>query len=112
MNLGGLCEGVPRSCSCHRCCDWGGGSYSIASHSRYLALSLGLALQPPFPTKFVNTPLGTTLQQQCASPHAHRHFPRFQRRIHPKMGFDLLIKAFAAVAPNYLSLQLVNAGPD
>ena len=58
----------------------------------------------------------TRLPRQCPSASAavSSRFPqlRFQSRIHPKMGFDLLIKAFAAVAPNSLSLQLVNAGPD
>lgn len=36
----------------------------------------------------------------------------FLSRIHPKKGVDLLIEAFAAVAPDNPHLQLVIAGPD
>jgi glycosyltransferase involved in cell wall biosynthesis len=36
----------------------------------------------------------------------------FLSRIHPKKGVDLLIEAFAAVAPSDPRLQLVIAGPD
>jgi hypothetical protein len=85
MNLGRLGYGVNRSCCscrCKHCGDWGGSNCSIHSPSSCVALSLGLALHPPLPAKFVKTSLGSTLQQQYASPHAHRHFPRFQRRIH------------------------------
>ena len=36
----------------------------------------------------------------------------FLSRIHPKKGLDLLIEAFAAIAPTDPSLRLVIAGPD
>ena len=41
-----------------------------------------------------------------------KRFLLFLSRIHPKKGIDLLISAFAVVASNDPSLQLVIAGPD
>jgi hypothetical protein len=72
MKLQGLCDRVTRSCSCQRCCDWGGSTCSFASPSHRLALSLGFALHPPFPATFVSISLGHTLQQQYGTPHRMR----------------------------------------
>jgi hypothetical protein len=72
MKLQGLCDSVTRSCSCQRRCDWGGSTCSFASSSHRLALSLGLALHPPFPATFVSISLDHTLQQQYSTPHRMR----------------------------------------
>ncbi len=43
---------------------------------------------------------------------AGRRFFLFLSRIHTKKGCDLAIEAFARIAPTYLDLDLVVAGPD
>jgi glycosyltransferase involved in cell wall biosynthesis len=41
-----------------------------------------------------------------------QHYLLFLGRIDPKKGCDLLLKAFAAVAPQHPGLRLIMAGPD
>jgi glycosyltransferase involved in cell wall biosynthesis len=41
-----------------------------------------------------------------------QHYLLFLGRIDPKKGCDLLLKAFAAIAPKHPNLRLIMAGPD
>jgi glycosyltransferase involved in cell wall biosynthesis len=49
--------------------------------------------------------------ETCGSP-KERPFLLFLSRIHRKKGCDLLIEAFAKLAPDYPDIDLVMAGPD
>jgi len=80
----------------------------FAGYSNYKETVVGYGTnQPP-----ALTPAQTDAFKAACPEVADRPYLLFLSRIHPKKGCDLMIEAFAKVAPQAPDLQLVIAGPD
>ena len=80
----------------------------FAGYANYKETVVGYGTnKPPAPT-----PAQTAAFQAACPEVADRPYLLFLSRIHPKKGCDLMIDAFATVAPQVPDLQLVVAGPD